>query len=121
MLLFKMNITLLNVHSLIFTICILFLIYTTSNSLIKFLGDKKYTFLDFRISLFVLIFLFIKLSLSLLLTEILELKTYVSSTISLLICLFGWYLHNKVVESRKKHFRILVFYLIGLIISVWVR
>ena len=99
----------------------LFLIYTTSNSLIKFLGDKKYTFLDFRISLFVLIFLFIKLSLSLLLTEILELKTYVSSIISLLICLFGWYLHNKVVESRKKHFRILVFYLIGLIIFVWVR
>lgn len=120
MLLFKMNITLLNIHSLLFTICILFLIYTTSNSLIKFLGDKNYTFLDFRISLFVLIFLFIKLSLSLLLTEILELKTYVSSTISLLICLFGWYLHNKVVESRKKHFRILVFYLIGLIISVWV-
>lgn len=121
MLPFKMNITLLNIHSLLFIICILFLIYTTSNSLIKFLCDKKYTFLDFRISLFVLIFLFIKLSLSLLLTEILELKIYVSSTISLLICLFGWYLHNKVVESRKKHFRILVFYLIGLIISVWVR
>ena len=121
MLPFKMNITLLNIHSLLFIICILFLIYTTSNSLIKFLGDKKYTFLDFRISLFVLIFLFIKLSLSLLLTEILELKIYVSSIISLLICLFGWYLHNKVVESRKKHFRILVFYLIGLIIFVWVR
>ncbi len=121
MLLFKMNITLLNVHSLIFTICILFLIYTTSNSLIKFLGDKKYTFLDFRISLFVLIFLFIKLSISIFLTEILELKTYVLSIISLLICLFGWYLHNKVVESRKKHFRILVFYLIGLIIFVWLR
>ena len=115
-----MNITLLNIHSLLFIICILFLGIHTSNSLIKFLGDKKYTFFDFRISLFVLI-LFIKLSLSLLLTEILELKTYISSTISLLICLFGWYLHNKVVESRKKHFRILFFYLIGLIIFVWVR
>ena len=64
MLLFKMNITLLNIHSLLFIICILFLVYTTSNSLIKFLGDKKYTFLDFRISLFVLIFLLINVCFS---------------------------------------------------------
>ena len=121
MLLFKMNINLLSIDSLLFIICILFLAYTTLNSLIKFIGDKNYIFLDFRISLFTLIFLFIKLSFSLLLTEILELKTYISSIISLLICLLGWYLHNKVVESRKKHFRVLVFYLIGAIIFIWVR
>ena len=121
MLLFKMNINLLSIDSLLFIICILFLVYTTLNSLIKFIGDKNYIFLDFRISLFTLIFLFIKLSFSLLLTESLELKTYISSIISLLICLLGWYLHNKVVESRKKHFRVLVFYLIGAIIFIWVR
>ena len=121
MLLFKMNIYLLNIHSILFVICVLFLVYTTSNSLIKFLGDKNYTFLDFRISLFVLIFLLIKLSLSLLLTESLEIKTYISSLICLLVCLFGWYLHNKIVENRKKHFRLLFFYLLGLIIFVWFR
>ena len=116
-----MNINLLNIHSLIFIICILFLVYTILNSFIKFIGDKNYVFLDFRISLFTIIFLFIKLLIVFLLTESLEIKTYISSLISLLICLFGWYLHNKVVEKRKKHFRLLFFYLLGLIIFVWVR
>ena len=116
-----MDINFIKIHSLLYIICILFLSFNIINSSLKFLRDGKYTFFDFRISLFTLIFLFIKISFSLLLVNKFEIKTYISSILTLFLCFIGWHLHNKFTDSRKKHFRILIFFLIGLIIFIVIK
>ena len=116
-----MNINLISIHNLLDIICFLFLGFNILNSSYKFIRKKKYTFFDFRISLFTLIFLLINLSFSFLLINKLELNIYISNAVTLFLCFFGWYLHNRSVDPRKKHFRILFFFVLGLITFVIVE
>ena len=116
-----MNINLISIFNLLEIVCFLFLGSNILNSSYKFIRKKKYSFFDFRISLFTLIFLLINLSFSFLLINKLELNIYISNAVTLFLCFFGWYLHNKSVDSKKKHFRILFFFALGLITFVMIK
>jgi len=116
-----MNINLISIFNLLEIVCFLFLGSNILNSSYKFIRKKKYSFFDFRISLFTLIFLLINLSFSFLLINKLELNIYISNAVTLFLCFFGWYLHNRLVDCRKKHFRILFFFALGLITFVLVK
>ena len=111
-----MNINLISIHNLLEIICFLFLVFNILNSCYKFIRKKKYTFFEFT-----LIFLLINLSFSFLLIDKLELNIYISNAVTLFLCFFGWYLHNRSVDFRKKHFRILFFFVLGLITFVIVK
>jgi len=103
--------------SLLKYVSITFLIYCCFNSLLKFIYKKPYIISDFRIYLITLIFIFFKLSASLL--TIYNSKDFnMKNLLAFIIVLFGFYLHNKITEPRKKFFRLFVFYFIGLFIMI---
>ena len=93
---------------------IIFLIYCCLNSLYNFYYKKPYTISDFRIYLMTLIFIFFKLSASIL-TLYSQTKFNYTNLTTFTIVLLGFYLHNKIIEPRKKFFRVFIFYLIGLL------
>ena len=105
--------TLLIIDSLLKYISFIFLIYCSINFCYKLILKEQYSINDFRISLITLIFVFLKFSASLLWIFsglIFEKK----NLITFVIVLLGFYLHNNVVESRKKFFRLFFFYLISI-------
>ena len=112
-----MNDILNNIDSLLKYISFTFLIYCTLTYGYKLLAKKKYSIIDFRISIMTLIFVFFKFSLSLLwfyTDMIFNIKNF----IVFLIILLGFYSHNKVTEPRKKFFRLFSFYFIGLLLMI---
>ncbi len=108
-----MNYTLVIIDSLLKYISFIFLIYCSVNFCYKLILKKQYSINDFRISLITLIFVFFKFSASLLwiFSDIIFEK---KNLITFIIVLLGFYLHNKVVESRKKFFRLFFFYSISI-------
>ena len=95
-------------------VSIIFLIYCCLNSLYKFYYIKPYTISNFRVYLITLIFIFFKLSASFL-TFYYQTEFNYTNLTTFIIVLLGFYLHNKIIEPRKKFFRIFIFYLIGLL------
>ncbi|RCL70097.1 MAG: hypothetical protein DBW75_02315 [Cryomorphaceae bacterium] len=83
----------------------------------KLLAKKKYSIIDFRISIMTLIFVFFKFSLSLLWFYT-DMKFNIKNLIVFLIILLGFYSHNKVTEPRKKFFRLFSLYFIGLLLMI---
>ena len=105
--------TLLIIDSLLKYISLIFLIYCSINFCYKLILKKQYSINDFRISLITLIFVFFKFSASLL-WIFSDLIFEEKNLITFIIVLLGFYLHNKVVKSRKKFFRLFVFYSISI-------
>ena len=107
------------IDTLLKYVSITFLIYCCLNSLYKFYFIRSYTISDFRLYLITLVFVFLKLSASILsiYNEFLLELNY-NNVIGFLVVLIGFYLHNKITEPRKKFFRLFVFYLIGLCIII---
>ena len=105
--------TLLIIDSLLKYISLIFLIYCSINFCYKLILKKQYSINDFRISLITLIFVFFKFSASLL-WIFTDLIFEEKNLITFIIVLLGFYLHNKVVESRKKFFRLFIFYSISI-------
>ena len=107
------------IDTLLKYVSITFLIYCCLNSLYKFYFIRSYTISDFRLYLITLVFVFLKLSASMLsiYNEFL-LKLNYNNVIGFLVVLIGFYLHNKVTEPRKKFFRLFIFYLLGLYIII---
>ena len=108
-----MNDTSLIIDSLLKYISFIFLIYCSINFCYKLILKKQYSINDFRISLITLIFVFFKFSASLL-CIFSDLIFEEKNLITFIIVLLGFYLHNKVVESRKKFFRLFTFYSISI-------
>ena len=105
--------TLLIIDSLLKYISLIFLIYCSINFCYKLILKKQYSINDFRISLITLIFVFFKFSASLL-WIFSDLIFEEKNLVTFIIVLLGFYLHNKVVEARKKIFRLFVFYSISI-------
>ena len=105
--------TLLIIDSLLKYISFIFLTYCSINFCYKLILKEQYSINDFRISLITLIFVFFKFSASLL-WIFSDLIFEEKNLITFIIVLLGFYLHNKVVESRKKIFRLFVFYSISI-------
>ena len=107
------------IDTLLKYVSITFLIYCCLNSLYKFYFIRSYTISDFRLYLITLVFVFLKLSASILsiYNEFLLELNY-NNVIGFLVVLIGFYLHNKVTEPRKKFFRLFIFYLLGLYIII---
>ena len=107
------------IDTLLKYVSITFLIYCCLNSLYKFYFIRSYTISDFRLYLITLVFVFLKLSASMLsiYNEFLLELNY-NNVIGFLVVLIGFYLHNKVTEPRKKFFRLFIFYLLGLYIII---
>ena len=114
-----MKMYLLYANDLLKIALIAVLSYITLASLFKFIKGKEYSIIDFRMSVFCLIFLFFKISsyLALVLIEEKTLSIELTYTIIAFIsAIAGWHMHNKEIDIRKKHFRIFFFYEISLIL-----
>ncbi len=99
-------------------VSITFLIYCCISSLYKFYYRKSYTISDFRIYLITLIFVFFKLSASFI-TFFSQTEFNYTNLTTFIIVLIGFYLHNKIIEPRKKFFRVFIFYFIGLLQMIY--
>ena len=99
-------------------VSIIFLIYCCLNSLYNFYYRKPYRISDFRIYLMTLIFIFFKLSASFL-TFYSQTEFNYTNLTTFIIVLIGFYLHNKIIEPRKKFFRVFIFYLTGLLQMIY--
>ena len=100
-------------------ILLMILILSTLNILL----DKKYKGLNFRINTFGLIISFIQFVISLIFIFLrininFDLfKNIVLSFLAIVFIFTGWSLHSIQNTSRKKHFRIFIFYLAGLLFT----
>ena len=107
------------INTLLKYVSVTFLIYCCLNAIYKFYFIKSYTISDFRLYLITLIFIFLKLSASILsIYNDFLLELNYNNIIAFLAVLIGFYLHNKITEPRKKFFRLFIFYLIGLCIII---
>ena len=114
-----MNTYLLYANDLLKITLVAVLSYITLASLYKFIKGKEYSIIDFRMSVFGLIFLFFKISSYLALVLIGEKTVSMELTytiIAFISAIIGWHMHNKEGDIKKKHFRIFFFYEISLIL-----
>ena len=98
-------------------ILIMILILSISNILL----DKKYKLTHLRISTFGLIVSFIQFIMSLIFGFLKInrnfdlLKNIMLSFLAVVFIFIGWSIHTRQNNSRKKHFRIFIFFFIGLL------
>lgn len=127
------------VHSYLAYVVLAVLILAVVNAVIGFTGDKLFTLeKDFRISLFALIFAHIQLLLGLILffsspnglqaiqslgmgglnsaARLLAVEHPVINILAVGLITVGWSRHKKVMEARKKHKSIALFYGLGLLL-----
>ena len=114
---YKMSKSLYQIDFLLTYVCITFLTYCSVIFFFKFFYKKKYSISDFRVASMSLVFHFLKFSFSLVLFFVTE-KLETKSIVNLIIILTGFYLHNKIIEPRKKFFRLFIFYATALFISL---
>lgn len=130
--------TLISLHSTVAYVVLAFLVLSFVNALTGVLASRSFGSRDFRLSLFGLIFSHIQLLLGVVVyfvspyfsawengmgavmkdatLRLFLVEHPTTNVLAIVLITMGWSLHKKATNSRKKFFRIAVFYGLGLLL-----